>query len=85
MVMLNAMNTFLMCPLVFSLENSFVAFPDSRFNIDLALTMNSEAKNLRTGTMQIVTEDPDNQMKTVQSLGADERYTTDVGDHYSPR
>lgn len=70
-VMLNAMNTFMTAPMILTLKDSFVAFPNSGVNLDLALTLDSASKFMSTGTVTIAVENPDDLMQVAQALGAD--------------
>lgn len=70
-VMLNAMNTFMMSPITLTLNDSFISFANSRFNLDLALTLDSASKFMSTGTVNIAIENPEDLMQVAQALGAD--------------
>ena len=70
-MMMKGMVSVMGSALAFSLKDSFVAFPATRLNIDLAAAVNSAAKFMSTGTMKLAIENPDAFMQTAKDLGAD--------------
>lgn len=70
-VMMNGVTAFMTSPLLFSLTDSFVVFPNSRLDLDLTATMDNAAKFLSTGSMKMVVENPDEFMQVAKAFGAD--------------
>ncbi len=71
-LMMNGMGALLSSALAFSLTDSFVAFPESRLNLEMAAAVDNTAKFLSTGSLKVALENPEAFARMVQEFGADQ-------------
>jgi hypothetical protein len=70
-LMANSMGILMASSLAFSLTDSFIAFPASRFDINLLANLDSAASLFSTGTLNIVIENSEEFTRIIQDFGAD--------------
>jgi hypothetical protein len=71
-LMMNGMGALLSSSLAFSLKDSFVAFSESRLNLDMTAAVDNAARFLSTGSMKIALENPEAFARMLQEAGADQ-------------
>ena len=71
-LMMNGMGALLSSSLAFSMKDSFIAFPESRLNLDMTAAVDNTARFLSTGTMKIALENPEAFAQMLQEVGVDQ-------------
>lgn len=70
-LMANGMGTLMASSLAFSLTDSFIAFPSSRFDVNFLANLDSAASLFSTGELNIIIENSEEFTRIIQSFGAD--------------
>lgn len=71
-VTMNAMQAFMGSALALTMRDTHVTFPKSKLNLGVEAKVNSAAKMMSTGAVQLTVENPDDLMRIIQLHGGDE-------------